>query len=221
MTNPFQPSGMPSFGDFNDPLGFVKNLWGDMKIPGMVTPTLSIDELDQQIKDLKAVESWLSLNMNMLRGSIQALEVQRSTIAALKSMGENFAKNSAPEKKAYEAPKAEPVVKAQAQTEPEQEPKPEAAATPAWAMPSEAGAWWNVVQDQFQQALSQVIVPDADVQEKKPQKSAATTTKKPKTTGAAGTASKTSAANKTAASPRKKAAVKKPVTRKPAVRKTK
>jgi hypothetical protein len=75
----------------NDPLGFVKKLWGDMQLPGMVTPTLSVDDLDKQIKDLKTVESWLTVNMNMLKGTIQALEVQRATISALKTMGESFA----------------------------------------------------------------------------------------------------------------------------------
>lgn len=88
MQNPFQQAAT---GNLNDPLAFVKKLWGDMQLPGMVTPTLSVDELDKQIKDLKTVESWLNVNMNMLKGTIQALEVQRATISALKTMGESFA----------------------------------------------------------------------------------------------------------------------------------
>nr|WP_315468218.1 PhaM family polyhydroxyalkanoate granule multifunctional regulatory protein [uncultured Undibacterium sp.] len=88
MQNPFQSSAA---NNINDPLAFVKKLWGDMQLPGMVTPTLSVDELDKQIKDLKTVESWLNVNMNMLKGTIQALEVQRATISALKTMGESFA----------------------------------------------------------------------------------------------------------------------------------
>jgi hypothetical protein len=87
MQNPFQKAAS---NNVNDPLAFVKKLWGDMQLPGMVTPTLSVDELDKQIKDLKTVESWLAVNMNMLKGTIQALEVQRATIAALKTMGESF-----------------------------------------------------------------------------------------------------------------------------------
>ncbi|MBR7800723.1 PhaM family polyhydroxyalkanoate granule multifunctional regulatory protein [Undibacterium fentianense] len=90
MQNPFQQAG----SHVNDPLGFVKKIWGDMQLPGMVTPTLSVDELDKQIQDLKTVESWLTVNMNMLKGTIQALEVQRATIAALKAMGESFAQTS-------------------------------------------------------------------------------------------------------------------------------
>ncbi len=92
MQNPFQAA---AGSNLNDPLAFVKKLWGDMQLPGMVTPTLSVDELDKQIKDLKTVESWLNVNMNMLKGTIQALEVQRATISALKTMGESFAQATA------------------------------------------------------------------------------------------------------------------------------
>ncbi|MFA9275204.1 MAG: PhaM family polyhydroxyalkanoate granule multifunctional regulatory protein [Candidatus Aquirickettsiella gammari] len=91
MQNPFQQAAQTTNNNLNDPLAFVKKLWGDMQLPGMVTPTLSVDELDKQIKDLKTVESWLNVNMNMLKGTIQALEVQRATISALKTMGESFA----------------------------------------------------------------------------------------------------------------------------------
>src|SRR5687768_6205135 len=89
----------PNVAGMNDTLEFVKNLWGGMNIPGvgmtgmpgMSGGSLSTEELDKKIADLKAVESWLNLNIGMLRGTIQALEVQRGTIAALKTMGENMA----------------------------------------------------------------------------------------------------------------------------------
>ena len=75
-----------------DTLDFVKNLWGSMGVvPGIAAPTLSVDDLDKKINDLKAVEAWLNLNSSMVRGSIQALEVQRNTIATLKSMGKSLA----------------------------------------------------------------------------------------------------------------------------------
>lgn len=78
-----------------DTLAFVKQLWSGMKIPGMSIPSLSPEDIDKQIADLKAVESWLQVNMNMLRSSIQALEVQSATLTALRSMGESFAKAAA------------------------------------------------------------------------------------------------------------------------------
>jgi hypothetical protein len=58
---------------------------------GLAGPPLSLEDLDKRIADLKAVESWLNLNLGMLHGSIQALEVQRGTLATLKSMGASMA----------------------------------------------------------------------------------------------------------------------------------
>ena len=88
--NPQMPQ-MPGVGSVTDSLDFVKNLWGSMSLPGMSipglgAPALSLDDLDKKIADLKAVESWLNVNVAMLRGTVQALEVQRGTIATLKSM---------------------------------------------------------------------------------------------------------------------------------------
>jgi hypothetical protein len=85
-----------------DTLDFVKNLWGSMNIPGaglpgmsamsgITTPTLTTDDLDKRIADLKAVESWLNLNLSMLRTTIQTMEVQRSTLSTIKSMSASMA----------------------------------------------------------------------------------------------------------------------------------
>lgn len=80
-------SGMPGSGGMADPLDFVKRLWGGMAVPGMAVPTVSVDELNQKIADLKAVESWLNMNMSMLRSTIQAMEVQSATLTTIQSMG--------------------------------------------------------------------------------------------------------------------------------------
>ncbi len=74
-----------------DPLEFMKNLWGQMgfALPGMVAPTLDVGELEKRITDLKAVEGWLKMNLNMLQTTIQGLEVQRATLAAMQAMGES------------------------------------------------------------------------------------------------------------------------------------
>ncbi|MGZ3239882.1 MAG: PhaM family polyhydroxyalkanoate granule multifunctional regulatory protein, partial [Burkholderiaceae bacterium] len=98
MTNP-NTSSIPGMGAMTDTFDFMKNLWGSMsvpglpgmKIPGMVMPTLSVEEIDKQIKDLKSVESWLTMNLTMLRGTIQALEVQSATITTIQSMSTSFA----------------------------------------------------------------------------------------------------------------------------------
>ena len=88
----------PPMPGMTDTLEFVKNLWGGMQIPGTMPgmPPLpgagmSVEDLDKKIADLKAVEAWLTLNQNMLHGTIQALEIQRGTLATLKAMGDSMA----------------------------------------------------------------------------------------------------------------------------------
>lgn len=76
-----------------DPLEFVRSMWNNMgfSLPGMVTPTLDTDELDKRIGDLKAVENWLKINLNMLQMTIQGLEVQRAALAAVQAMSQHAA----------------------------------------------------------------------------------------------------------------------------------
>ena len=113
MSNPAMPN-LPGFGAIAETMEMVRNMWGSttspgIGIPGMVMPTLSVDEINKQISDLKAVESWLTLNMNMLRGTIQALEVQSATISTLRTMGETFSaavKTATPAAPATPAPSA-------------------------------------------------------------------------------------------------------------------
>ena len=75
--------------NLNDPLAFVRSMWSGMGIsmPGMVTPTFDVDELDKRIKDMKAVEGWLRMNLSMLQMTIQGLEMQRTTLDAVQTMG--------------------------------------------------------------------------------------------------------------------------------------
>jgi hypothetical protein len=74
-----------------DPLEFLKNMWGSMgfAVPGMVTPTLDVNELDKRITELKTVEGWLRMNLNMLQMSIQGLEMQRATLAAMQAISQS------------------------------------------------------------------------------------------------------------------------------------
>ncbi|MCL2523538.1 MAG: hypothetical protein FWF17_02960 [Betaproteobacteria bacterium] len=74
----------------HDPLNFMRNLWSNMgfTLPGMVAPTFDIDELDKRIKDMKAVEGWLRMNLSMLQITIQGLEMQRSTVSTVQAMGQ-------------------------------------------------------------------------------------------------------------------------------------
>lgn len=154
-----------------DTLEFVKNLWGGMGVPGvgmsglgtsgLGVPSMSTDELDKRIADLKAVESWLNLNLSMLRTSIQALEVQRGTLAALKSMSDSMAQAMS---KSGE-PGASPfsaffgAAGTQPGAAPAATPSPESAAAPEPVMPA-AVAWWNLLQDQFRQAVASAMPAD-------------------------------------------------------------
>jgi hypothetical protein len=74
----------------HDPLNFMRNLWGNMgfTLPGMVAPTFDLDELDKRIKDMKAVEGWLRMNLSMLQMTIQGLEMQRTTVSTVQTMGQ-------------------------------------------------------------------------------------------------------------------------------------
>jgi hypothetical protein len=75
--------------EVNSPLDFMRSLWGNLgvSVPGMVTPTFDIDELEKRIGDLKAVEGWLRMNLSMLQMTIQGLEMQKATLTAVKALG--------------------------------------------------------------------------------------------------------------------------------------
>lgn len=163
-----------------DTLEFVKNLWGGMNVPGVGMPGmgspglggLSTDELDKRITDLKAVENWLNLNLSMLRTSIQALEVQRGTIAALKSMSDSMvqAMGQQGDQKAPMPPFSaffSPGGAQEAGNNPGNSAGNSApgagadpAATPEAGMPA-AVAWWNLLQEQFRQAVASAMPADS------------------------------------------------------------
>lgn len=73
-----------------DPLTFVRNMWSSMgfSLPGMVSPTLNTDDLTKQINDMRAVEGWLQMNLSMLQMTIQNMEMQRTTVSAVKTMSQ-------------------------------------------------------------------------------------------------------------------------------------
>ena len=203
---------MPGANAMGDTLAFVKQLWGSMKIPGMAMPSLSPEDIDKQIADLKAVESWLQVNMNMLRGSIQALEVQSATLTALRSVGESFAKaasgagSSAPadDKPAFESPfqsSFQSPFQSSFQSPFEQAAQSDAAADPAsMAAPfANAAVWWNAMQEQFSNVVGQAMQQATPAEAKSSKKPAAKKTASGKTAATRKRASKTT--TKTATKP--------------------
>ncbi len=79
---------MSTENNAQDPMEFMRSMWSKMgfSLPGMVTPTLDVDELDKRIADMKAVENWLKMNLSSLQMATQGLEMQRATIAAMQAM---------------------------------------------------------------------------------------------------------------------------------------
>lgn len=70
-----------------DPFEIFRRLWGPLgvPVPGLAMPTMDPKEVEKRVADLKSVEAWLSVNLNMLRFAIQGLEVQRAALVAMKS----------------------------------------------------------------------------------------------------------------------------------------
>ena len=132
---------------------YVRKAWGNIGLPSNLAPTMNIEELDKRVTDLKAVEQWLSVNQSMLRGTIQALEVQRNTIAAVQAFG-NAVKTgiktspsdaiSQEFAKAFSAPTAAPTL-----TQPMAAPDSNV-----------AGAWWDMLQSQFNQIAQAALAGD-------------------------------------------------------------
>jgi hypothetical protein len=58
---------------------------------GWVAPTLNLEDLEKRIQELKAVQFWLDQNATALKATIQALELQKMTLATLKGMNFNMA----------------------------------------------------------------------------------------------------------------------------------
>jgi hypothetical protein len=55
-----------------------------------VSPSLNLEDLEKRIDELKAVHFWLNQNSKALGATIQALEVQKMTLATLKGMNFNL-----------------------------------------------------------------------------------------------------------------------------------
>ena len=91
------------FGKFVPGFDFLQNLaqgaaGNNATMPNFgkwVAPTLDVEELDKRIEELKIVRFWLEQNSNALGATIQALEVQKMTLATLKGMNFSFGEAAA------------------------------------------------------------------------------------------------------------------------------
>jgi hypothetical protein len=91
-------SDSTGFGKFVPGFDYLQNLakGASASVPQMpnlanwVAPTLNVEELDKRIEELKNVQFWLEQNSRALAATIQALEVQKMTLATLKGMNFNL-----------------------------------------------------------------------------------------------------------------------------------
>lgn len=94
-TNPFVLPGFGQDGDMaTNPvlasMEMMRKAWEGLATAGgfdasRMVPGSSPDDIERRISDLRAVENWLRMNLSMLSSTIQALEVQRSTMATLQA----------------------------------------------------------------------------------------------------------------------------------------
>lgn len=132
-----------------NPFEFLTTPWGQLPLgaaAGAFNPT-DVREIDKRIQELRAVEQWLSLNLNLLKTTIQGLEVQRGTLAAIQAFSDSFATaatgtgSSKPTSTNPGDPNAMAAASAAAM----------AAAAPGM---EQAAQWWDAMQKQFEHMMS-------------------------------------------------------------------
>lgn len=134
-----------------------------------VAPTVSVEEIDKRIRELKTVQFWLEQNARALTATVQALEVQRMTLATLQGMNVAMTDLAGAFKSGPATAEPEAAAPASAPAPaPEPAPDPAAAdpATEGAAAPAEAQAavampdplqWWGALTQQFQQIAAKAM----------------------------------------------------------------
>ena len=145
-------------------------------LSGWVAPTMSVEEIDKRIQELKAVQFWLEQNARALTATVQALEVQKMTLATLKgmnvAMGDMVGAFGAAARTGAGDAKAQPWASAAPAPMPQPEPAaPEARQDAAAASPRSEQAkadskapgmvdpmqWWGALTNQFQQLAANTM----------------------------------------------------------------
>ncbi len=153
------------FGKFVPGFDFLQNLakgaGGGASAAAMpnlsqwLVPSLNVEDLEKRIEELKHVQFWLEQNSRALSATIQALEVQKMTMATLKGMNFTMGMPGASAAPAAAASATGwPMPPAAAKAEPAAAPVPEPAAPAAEDKPA-AGVvdplqLWGSLTQQFQ-----------------------------------------------------------------------
>ena len=161
------------FGKFVPGFDFLQNL-GQAANPGAkgspqgmpnmaswVAPTLSVEELDKRIQELKTVQFWLEQNTNALKATIQALEVQKMTLSTLQGMNVNMTELAKaftakmPDLHPKEAAKSEETHRAAGSSSDQAKASPEGTATQGPAV--DPMQWWGSLTQQFQNIAAAAV----------------------------------------------------------------
>jgi hypothetical protein len=157
MAGPLDFAGMVPGFDFLQ--GLMKGAGNALPPMGQwVAPTLDPEELDKRIQELRTVQFWLEQNAKLLGTTIQALEVQRMTLATLKTM--NMPMTDLRDALSIKVPRpAAPAPAAPAAPSPvapAAEAPPQAGAAPA-APAVDPVKWWGALTEQFTEIASQAM----------------------------------------------------------------
>ena len=68
---------------------FMQKMWNPMgfPIPGMIAPTMNVEDLDKKIAELRAVETWLTMNTGFVQMTVKTREMQRAGLESLQAAG--------------------------------------------------------------------------------------------------------------------------------------
>jgi pyruvate/2-oxoglutarate dehydrogenase complex dihydrolipoamide acyltransferase (E2) component len=143
--------------------GLLKNAGAGLPSMGQwVAPTLDPEELEKRIAELKTVQFWLEQNAKLMATTIQAMEVQRMTLATLKSM--NLPLADLANTLQIKVPGLGPGPDTSSMATPAAAPKPAARSKPAAQTAAQAAApavdpmqWWGALTQQFTQLATQAM----------------------------------------------------------------
>lgn len=151
-----------NFSKFVPGFDFLQNFAKGTGLSNWVAPTLSVEELEKRISELKTVNFWLEQNSRALSATIQALEVQKMTLSTLKDMNVNIG-DMAKNLQANLHSNLQNNLPTQATETPESTETPAAAAAAAAVDPLQL---WNALAGQFQQIASTAFKPETEAQPK-------------------------------------------------------
>ncbi len=79
---------------------FMQKMWNpaSFPLPGMITPTVNVEEIEKKIAELKSVENWLTINTGFVQMTIKTLQMQKSALESLRAAGEAAARSANPDK---------------------------------------------------------------------------------------------------------------------------